>query len=750
MELRFQQIQNYDIFCQEFKCLNENNGTIDFKKNGNSGGIAVVYAPNGTGKSSFAKILQLDKKTKQCNFLAFDERGNTITPETNAFYVIEDQINRNIIKGNESDYLVGKQIRREFELREKINQAFNVAYKKLVDIYKSKYGVNKVTDYLLVQIEKSDSEVCRNAFGFVRSIVNNKDHGNSIKQEDLINFIVKKENTLFLQKLDENKKKWIIEDLNGEKIADIVINLDCNGISKNHEINQIEKYDDAIGILHKYKDSVQCIVCDNHDFNRDLLLNTKEKKLNNIYESLDAKTKELLQKIIKNDSLTQNDPFGIKQIVKRFVAGGSQVELLSVQKEVHFLIDGIIKEMVEELKHCFDGTNLLNEYDEFVRLTGQTPEFDEEEILYIREIINENIGKSITLERDRESKNFKLKLDDKELLGVDRQKLELSTGEQNFISLTFELLSARHSDNEYIVLDDPISSFDSIYKNRIAYCIIKFLENKKQIVLTHNTDLIRLLDVQLNDCFNLYILNNVENGQNGFIPINKAEKSLLLNLYKLVQFFMNKDGKLKEVIKDERLFLMSMIPFLRGYLHIIRDSNDEYVKLSEIMHGYGNGKHDIVPIYNKYFGNVFSGREEVSVDDVLDIDCNNIDILDANEYPLLADTLKKSLIYYHLRMKVENVLVDLFNIPTEGIVMLNQLIQKAFYYTLNDINYKKKREFKVFFASRKTLLNEFNHFEGNMNIFQPAIDINTVSLFKEIDGIEKKLEELKIFVNGSH
>ena len=115
--------------------------------------------------------------------------------------------------------------------------------------------------------------------------------------------------------------------------------------------------------------------------------------------------------------------------------------------------------------------------------------------------------------------------------------MELSTGEQNFISLAFELLLARHSNKDYIVMDDPISSFDSVYKNKIAFCIIKFLENKKQIILTHNIDLVRLLDVQLNNCFNLYILNNVHNGMNGFISVSEKEKKLLINLHQLILLF---------------------------------------------------------------------------------------------------------------------------------------------------------------------------------------------------------------------
>lgn len=50
----------------------------------------------------------------------------------------------------------------------------------------------------------------------------------------------------------------------------------------------------------------------------------------------------------------------------------------------------------------------------------------------------------------------------------------------------------------------------------------------------------------------------------------------------------------------------------------------------------------------------------------------------------------------------------------------------------NDPESKSRR---IFLTSRKTLLNEFNHFEGNMNIFQPAIDITDTALNKERDDI---------------
>ena len=49
---------------------------------------------------------------------------------------------------------------------------------------------------------------------------------------------------------------------------------------------------------------------------------------------------------------------------------------------------------------------------------------------------------------------------------------------------------------------------------------------------------------------------------------------------------------------------------------------------------------------------------------------------------------------------------------------------------------------RVFLTTKKTLLNEFNHFEGNMSIFQPAIDITDQILEKEKIDILNFISEL--------
>lgn len=744
MKLIFTSIKNNEIFENDFSSLPETRGTINFKHMQGTGGVAVVYAPNGTGKTSLATLLQTDGASEKMNFSATEDNGNNITPESGAFHVIQDQINRNVISGKTTDYLVGAQIRREYELKERIHTAFQSAFAQLVSKYKTDFKVTKIGDYLLSQIDTINDEIHHKAYKYIRSLVNSRQRGKDIDRNDFVSYVRNIANQPDVFQMDDAKREYVISDLANSKIVEKILSINPNEIIADKNILLVERHDDAINILNKYYELDSCVVCDNHILSGSQLLNRKIENRKNIYDNLDEKTKNILDKIICDSSLVNSDLFEIKRIVGSFISSGDFTELLLLQQTLREYVNNIGNEMIAILYHCFDSTTLFNDYDEHEQLTSMQPRLDSEELLFIETVISENIEKDISIVRDEENdKNYILKIGNKDLLGTDRKEMELSTGEQNFISLAFELLYARHSNKEYIIMDDPISSFDSVYKNKIAFCIIKFLEDKKQIILTHNTDLIRLLDVQLNNCFNLYILNNVKDGENGFIPVSEREKKLLINLHELIAFFQNKDNELINAIHNRKEFIMSMIPFLRGYAHISLDVEDYYGQLSDIMHGYRTNSLDIIPIYNKLFGDLYTDSEIISVADILGIDCNNLDILDKSQFPLLSDTLEQTLIYYHLRMKVEKALVDIFQVRSDNDPMLNQIIQRAFRCAPDNPDYEKMREYKVFFTSRKTLLNEFNHFEGNMNIFQPAIDISKVALQKEVQAIEDKLAEIR-------
>ena len=76
---------------------------------------------------------------------------------------------------------------------------------------------------------------------------------------------------------------------------------------------------------------------------------------------------------------------------------------------------------------------------------------------------------------------------------------------------------------------------------------------------------------------------------------------------------------------------------------------------------------------------------------------------------------------------VEKNLVEKFEIDTTRYEQLGQIISAA-YPDENDVEQIRNR---IRLTSKKTLINEFNHFEGNLSIFQPAIDITDQALGKE-------------------
>ncbi|MCX0441636.1 hypothetical protein, partial [Aeromonas veronii] len=357
---------------------------------------------------------------------------------------------------------------------------------------------------------------------------------------------------------DEEKLKYFVIDYGEEESAiRAVISYKFNLTDKDKKIAKLEEQNQAINILKKYNYLDDCIICD-HLINSEELLAKKSKQLHDTQSTLSDEEKLIAEKIVKG--LPQNDPFNIRDNV-----------LTAINRSDRTFIDNLVADFNrykniywECLKRDFvnisKSYNLKIDSDEYQKLMLNKPEFDSEDILFIERFLNETLERKISLERD-DNGNIKLLLGGAEFLQVDRTKLSLSNGEQNFLSLSFELLKAKNINAKFIVLDDPISSFDSIYKNKLAYAIISFLRGKKSVILTHNTDLIKLLEHQQQQSINLYYFNNIEGENNGFIPVNRDELKILLYIHELLDLL--RDGIKNEVL-DKKQFLISIAPFMRG------------------------------------------------------------------------------------------------------------------------------------------------------------------------------------------
>jgi len=717
--LKVKKLKRGKILGDSFLSLTENN-TITFSKQG----IAVVYGPNGAGKTSITKVLSREKDTEY--EIEYDGTINTHSDNT-IFHIISDQLGRNIISGETREYFLGEDIAREYELHDLIEDAFKELFDDLLrSSLSTKFKITAKSSPLVKKI--SDQKIKK----YVEALVNNQDKGRKLDKNEFIDSL-KKFSKVKTQEYDEAILSFILSDYakRNDSVIKILDELTIETLQKDQDYRVLEETEVAISILEKYKYRQECIVCDNEIEPNGLIERKKDKK-EKVYLSLSDTTKELLENVVAK--ISGFDPMNIGNALLDAIKDGEVSGISNIKDDITNYFKVFNDELVNLFCECSSKSEILSLVDEYEKILSKKPEINEEDLKYIEEIVNENIDRIIRIDRDKNN-NLKIYIDETELLNNTRENLLLSTGEQNFISLSFELLKAKNARDKIIVIDDPISSFDSIYKNKIAFSLIKVLSQKNQLIFTHNTDLIKLLEHQRKGSFSLYLLNKTAGELNGFIPIAPSEIELLLRIDKLISLLRT---DISGYIKDKTYFLLSLIPFMRGYAHITGD-DDSYNKLTSVMHGYLSEEVDVAAIYTRLFrqANNTKTTVNISAQDLALMKLEKKEILDINTWPLLNRTLNHSLAYLHLRLNVEKKLVEKFSLDTSKYYMLTDIIMAAF-----DGKTEASMKNRVFLTSKKTLLNEFNHFEGNMNIFQPAIDISDSALEKEKESIDLFISKL--------
>lgn len=698
------------ILRSEFETLTENN-KLDFSCHNN----VIVYAPNGTGKTTFASILRGDD-TCEVSIDINDKRIDTKEALNKRIHIISDQISRHVIEGSTDEYILGENIALERKKKAEYEKELQDFIGTIQDLLKNEFGITKTTACFYNII--SDNELKEKIQSFAKK-------GAKISEIEVPKTIsiFKKLQLQDISSFESEKINFLKKDLSDklkDSISNMIINFKIDKLVKNEDVKIIDENLDSLPILQKYKNIKRCIVCETKNIDPENLIKSKTQKEASVKAALNDKEKELLDKITMQ--LKGDDPFSIRTSIFNFIETEDLDAFNQLKSNLENYKEGLCKILCNKIKELFDKSSLEKLYKEYSDMLSKKLELKEDDELLIKDIIANNIGKEVELIRDTE-KNIIIKLNNKSVIGTELTNLELSTGETNFLSLSFELLRAKHVNQDIILIDDPISSFDSIYKNKIVYCILKILDGKSKILLTHNLDMVRLLDCQLTNCFKLYLLSNDE--ECGFIPVGDEEKGLLLYFDKLLDLLRSND--IESEIINKQNYIISLVPFMRALIKIlgVKDPEIGYKqKLTNIMHGYSDKIEDLIPIYNFIFNKKEVGNMQIGVNDILTLNLDSIQIMKTDKYPLLEKTLRHTITYLYLRLKVEKCLCTKFPEKTKRCELLGEIISKA-------LTNSKYMPVRVKLSSEKTLLNEFNHYEGNFNLFQPAIDITESKLKKE-------------------
>lgn len=563
----------------------------DSEKNTN---ISLIYAPNGTMKTSFARTLK--------------DLGNGISPRN----ILEDKDPKftiRVIENGEQVDFDEAEIKKRIFVIESINDDFSFQNTgPLISNEDFRIKYSEITNGINVNKKKFLDKI-KSLTGI--SVPRGKDKYSFI--EKTMNSDLNNDSYRFLEYLSQ-----IIQNI------DIELTIDLDSIKYN------DLFDDSI--LKLLNDEILLENINSFTDNLENLL-SKSKIYNENFNHNNAN--ELFKSIKKNNLFDVGHSINFNGVRKNIRSVNELKELLNMQLDKIFK-DASLKDDFEKINNKFSNAKtkkfqqIINHHPElipylknislFKQLYWYNVLYSEKELLI--NIIDEYNDKKIYLEEIRKealkeqtnwqeiiekfNKRFKvpytLKLenqDDVILNGeipkiayyYDEKEITLkelksiySAGQRRALYLLdvlykIEMLK-ENGKTKLLIFDDIADSFD--YENK--YAIIEYINDLSHdssfrlIVLTHNFDFFRTLKSRLNCKYSYFATRN----QYGkiFLKNNNLESdnNIFLKLVKRI----NDNPKLRDIL--------SLIPFMRN-LYEYSGDDDKKELLTNILHYKSSGKH---------------------------------------------------------------------------------------------------------------------------------------------------------------
>lgn len=560
----------------------------------------LIYAPNGTMKTSFSKTLMDYKNNIDSYDVYFPKRTSTrnITIENNDpldinNLVIIDSDDYEIANEKMTSLLVNPSLKKEYD---QVYSTLEKSYKDINKKIKSLSGMElqtvlfdlKISNLNDIQTDYLNPDNANESFKDIKySKLFTDDNLKILEQKDIVESIdnyIKTCNDII-----ENNDIFVKDVFELYNLKAVIKNLDSNNYFK-------------LGHLLKFKsikDKEKFYDYDEKTIN-DLIANldeqlSKDENIKKANEVLTGKIKsqELNTLLSKNQWIIPmiNDLNKLKMEYWHYILSTSDIRI-TIEDYINNYIANreIINEIIKK----------TNDSDNYKKWNNAINEFNNKFINMPFELEVNNIS-DIILKNSACSLKYKFKDESGVNDNVDKNLLKenLSKGERkafNILNLIFEIQYRKENNIETIfVLDDIADSFD--YKNK--YAIIELLKELNDnglfhlIILTHNFDFYRA-------CANRLKIK--------ILSVLKDSEISLIDFY----FKKNIFKSFKERIDDSKFFIAS-IPFVRNIIEMtIGNDDNDYLLLTSCLHYKKNTDSITVSQVNNVFTNHINTKSNIA------------------------------------------------------------------------------------------------------------------------------------------
>lgn len=735
--------------CYGIQKLNKN---IDYSKNN----IAIIYAPNGTMKSSLAKTFEAIRDNKQVEEKIFgykssynitDENDLPINSEKiiviNPFYEEEDDKEQVLLMAN--DTLRKKYLDIHKSIEEKKEYLYAKVKEKLGYSTRSSFNVK---DTMLKDWNLSSQKeyVCLTS---IKELLHDPKMLYSLNNDELNYNLLFNDNVYKIMKTGqtseligdyESKYKELMNKslymqqgvIDHNNYGNISISLNNNGFfTANNEV-VIKAKDGSASITVKKQKELDDLI----QKEKDQVLNTKEikdifEKINKVInKNKDTKAFNLfLQKhqeiIVEYKNI---DLFKKKVWIKAFLSYEYLLdELLNDYNKAQLNLKKLRNDAREEITDWKKALDLFKERF-FVPFIIETS--NQEDIILNMElpsfkyIFSDNRGKK-EVTKDN-------------LLDI------LSTGERRayyILNIIFKILVAKKQGKEcLLILDDISESFD--YKNK--YAIIEYINDISEYKDSNDKKLFKILLLTHNFDFYRTVSSRITTKGNSFIAFLDSGCINFENGMYTKNIFMYYKNNLKKSYSDK--IMIASIPFVRNLIEYTEgDSNSDYLLLTSVLHYKTDTKKitlkQIQDIFNQYWFkkdnlNFAFGREDELIYDIIMQESQQIpevEKLELENKLILSMAIRLNAELY---MK-EKIVSDL----TNGTKIMEEI-------------YSKKNQSKWLIKKYKEFINDDSmntlelvgmitpeNIHLNSFMFEPILDMSLKQLYNLYNDVKNLLQQ---------